>query len=494
MTTVQGRRATVGAIVVLAWVLGLLVARPVVGDFALVPLAQRLILAAPGWLSTWAIETFGFLAQPFLVATVIVGSVLVGGLVGGLLPEDRRYAIGGFAALALVTLGLFHLGGTSLGPRLVVGLALAIIPPVLVAISLVPATEVPDRREFLKEVGGVTIIGTVALGALWALLEGLLDPGASERVGEPLAFEVSPPTGDSRFDFAGMPAAVTSPSGHYVVDINISNPRVDPESWRLEVDGLVANPYQLTYDELLEHPAVVEQTTTMICISNQVGGDLIGTGHWVGVPLSALIERAEPATAASTVATHAVDGYSEDIPLELVEREDILIAFGMGDRTLETEHGFPARLLIPGRYGMKMTKWLDRIEVREGEHEAYWQARGWDEEAVVNTMAYIRGAARDGDVVTLGGVAFGGLETGVEEIASVEVSLDGGETWIEAELEEQLAPHAWRRWRYAFEEPNRTIYEVVCRAIRVDGTIQTAAESGPHPGGATGWHYRTIEV
>ncbi|WP_156588797.1 molybdopterin-dependent oxidoreductase [Halorubrum sp. CBA1125] len=271
-------------------------------------------------------------------------------------------------------------------------------------------------------------------------------------------------------------------------------PILDPEAWTLDVGGAVAEPYALAYDDLVGHDASVEQTTTMVCISNRVGGDLIGTAHWTGVQLSDLVDAADPATDAADVVTHAADGYSEAIPLDLVEREDILIAYGMGDRTLATEHGFPARLLIPGRYGMKMTKWIDRIEVTGTDHEAYWEARGWDEEAVVNTMSYVRGAERDGDRVVVGGVAFGGLETGIEELSAVEVSVDDGETWGDAELEAPIAPHAWRRWRYEFDAPDRTEFDVVVRAVRRDGTVQTEERTEPRPGGSTGWHRTTVEV
>ncbi|WP_049986731.1 molybdopterin-dependent oxidoreductase, partial [Halobellus rufus] len=364
-------------------------------------------------------------------------------------------------------------------------------------------TASPDRRRFLRRAGVVVVAGAGSLVGLRAAFERLsgdgLETGATDgdRDGsgtDGMGGASTPRVGDPRFDFAGMPPAITPPEEHYVVDINIRPPEVDLESWTLDVDGAVEEPYGLSYDELREHEANTEQFTTMLCISNTVGGDLVGTSRWTGVQLSDLVADAAPSEAAVDVVTHAADGYSEAIPLELVEREDILIAHRMGAEPLTRAHGFPARLLIPGRYGMKMTKWITRIELAEVEHDAYWEQRGWDEEAVVNTMSYVRGAERDGDRVTVGGVAFGGLETGVEEIAAVEVSVDGGSSWTEAELESPIAPHAWRRWRHAFDAPDRSEFAVVVRAIRRDGTVQTEERSPPRPSGATGWHRKTVRV
>lgn len=489
------QRAVVGIAVGAAWIAGLFVAAPLVGGVGLVAIAEAIITRSPGWLSTLAVSRLGFYAQPVLVAG-IGAAILVGTLVGAVLwPRDAPVGpYGPVLVGAAVTIALFHAVGAGPSVGAAVGLFVALGPPYLVTGLLGELATSENRRGFLTDVGRIAIVGTVSLAGLRLLFDRLAGPRESERVEEPLAQPVSPPDGDPAFDFDGMPSAVTAPGDHYVVDITVTPPRIDPDQWTLDVDGAVENPYQLTYDELLEHDERVEQTVTMICISNRIGGDLIGSGHWTGVQLSDLIAAADPSADAVDVVTHAADGYSEAIPLDLIEREDILIAYGMGDRTLATEHGFPARLLIPGRYGMKMTKWIDRIEIVEEEHEAYWQARGWDEAAVVNTMSYVRGAERVGDRVAIGGVAFAGLESGVEEIRAVEVSVDGGDTWHEAALEEQLDVHAWRRWRYEFDAPTQTEFDVVVRAIERDGTVQTDEETSPRPSGATGWHRTVVEV
>ncbi|WP_144904942.1 molybdopterin-dependent oxidoreductase [Halobellus captivus] len=498
-----GRRGVVGAIAGAAWLVGLYVATPLVGEFAPVAIAEGIIVRSPGWLSTLAIGLLGFSAKPVLLGGVLVGIVAVAAGAWILWPHNRQVAtpLAVVAGLGLTATALAVSGGRfSAGTAL--ALAVAVGFPLVASRLLSAADPSPDRRRFLRRLGAVAVVGTGSAVVLRAGFDRLTDRGRSAAVagGDAggsaggAADRSTPSVGDPRFDFAGMPPAVTPADEHYVVDINIRPPSVDPDTWTLDIDGAVDEPYSLSYDDLRGHDASVEQITTMLCISNTVGGNLIGTARWTGIQLSDLVADATPAGGAVDVVTHAADGYSEAIPLGIVEREDILIAHQMGSAPLTAEHGFPARLLIPGRYGMKMTKWITRIELSETEHDAYWEQRGWNEEAIVNTMSYVRGAERDGDRVTVGGVAFGGLETGVEEIAAVEVSVDGGNSWSEAELEEPIAPHAWRRWRYAFEAPDRNEFEVVVRAITRDGDVQSEERSSPRPNGATGWHRRSVRV
>lgn len=493
-TSTWFERLAIGILVGATWIVGTFVVAPLIGGFGIVTVAEEFIVRSPGWLSSTAIAYLGFYAQPALVVGVALAVLAVAGLgamVWARAPDvfTPLYVVVG----AVVTVWLLLATGAGLSAGFVVAFLVAVVPPYLVARVLTRPPGPANRRRFLRRAGGVVAAGAVSAAGLRALFS-RFNREEDERAGEPLDRSISPPTGDPVFDFEGMPPAVTPPGDHYTVDISVDDPAIDSESWTLEIDGAVEDPYAVTYDELRGHDERVEQTTTMVCISNQVGGDLIGTAHWTGVPLSALVDAADPANGAVDLVTHAADGYSEAIPIELVEREDVLIAYGMGDRALPTGHGFPARLLVPGRYGMKMTKWITRIEVADDEHEAYWEERDWNERAIVNTMSYVRGATREGNRVTVGGVAFGGLETGVEEIVAVEVSVDGGETWNEGELESRLAEHAWRRWRYEFEAPDRSEFEVVVRAIERDGTVQTGEETSPTPDGATGWHRETVRV
>lgn len=493
ITDARIQRGVRGAVVAVAWLMGLYAGGPLVDGFGLTGIAQSIINSTPGWFSSTMIGLLGFWAQPVLLASLVLGVVSAAAVVGVAWP---RLPLGHDAVPivigVLVTLVLFASIDVESSVAFVGGVIIAVAPPYLAARILDRQSanrgSNGDRRGFL--VRSAAVVGGVvfSLGIFRIALTRRRTAGTTPG-GEPLTTEDSAAvTEETEFDFGGMPSAVTPPDDHYVIDINLQNPSIDIDSWTLDIDGVVSEPYSLTHEELLDHDESVEMVMTMVCISNRVGGELIGTSRWTGVQLSDLVAAADPDETAVDVVTHATDGYSEAIPIEQVQREDILLAYGMGDRTLTRDHGFPTRLLIPGRYGMKMTKWITDIEIADADHEAYWEDRGWDEEAVVNLTSYIRASERNGDRVTVGGVAFGGLETGIEEIDAVEVSVDGGETWHAATLEEMIAPHAWRRWKYDFDAPERTQFNFVCRAIRRDGTVQTSEEASPRPSGSTGWH------
>jgi DMSO/TMAO reductase YedYZ molybdopterin-dependent catalytic subunit len=329
----------------------------------------------------------------------------------------------------------------------------------------------------------VTSTATTAAGA------------SSDGADEPTATAVPESTDDGEtdpfgFDFSGMPARVGSLDDHYVVDINTSDPEVNTDDWSLSLAGHVDTELSLSHRELLNRDDLVSRPVTMVCISNDVGGQLIDTTTWQGIPLASLLEETGIRDGAVDVVTHAVDGYSEAIPVDVARQNRVMLAVGADGMTLTPSHGFPVRLLIPGRYGMKSTKWIDRIEVTAEEHDAYWESRGWDEKAVVNTLSYIRGIDRSGSTgeSVIGGVAF----AGTRGIQRVEVSVDGGDTWNGADLEPAAEPYAWRRWRYVFERDISRSYEAVVRAIDGEGTVQTREESPAHPGGSTGWHRMEI--
>lgn len=489
------QRAAVGALIGAAWLAGLFAVSPLVGGFGIIGFAEAIIDSVPGWLSSAVIGLLGFWAQPLLLGVILAGIVATTAAIGVLQPRLPDFSPVILVSVGIVTTALLFASiGVTPSPAGVIGVALAVVPPYVIGRLLVSNTDGAgeDRRSFLGRTATVVVGAVAAILGLRVVLQQIAEPSTTDA-GRELPYPVDPPAGDPAFDFGSMPSAVTPPTEHYVIDINFNSPSINTDSWTLDVDGAVLEPYAISYDELLDYDGTVEQTTTMLCISNRVGGDLIGTAHWSGVQLSDLVDAAEPEESAVDVVTHAADGYSEAFPIEQVRREDILLAYGMGDRTLTAAHGFPVRLLIPGRYGMKMTKWITRIEITTTKHSAYWEGRGWDETATVNTASYIRAIERDGDRVLVGGVAFGGLETGVEEITGVEVSVDGGDTWNDATLEPMIAPHAWRRWRYEFEAPERQSFEFVCRAIKGD-EIQTSVESDPRPNGATGWHRRNETV
>ncbi|WP_135663130.1 molybdopterin-dependent oxidoreductase [Halorhabdus rudnickae] len=514
-----------------AWVLGMVAAGPLIGGDPVQVAAQTVIEAAPGPVATWAIDTFGSYAQPLLMVGVSAGIVAAGTGTGFLLaridPEPRRrlrvaYAL---ALTLVVTTGSgFYVAGGGISTRWLLATMLAVVPPGVVwwAVAGTRARTV-GRRRALQRMGlaGGTI---VAGGAIAQFLGGAssregvqpgepLDPVAEktetgtttptatprngqdtlESRSETDSVVVSSSASDEEFgfDFEGMPALIGSAADHYVVDKNVSPPKVSVDEWSLSIDGATEQHREFTFEELRTHPDRREMTVTMACISNSVGGNLIGTTDWIAVPVRTLLAEAGVTDDAVDVVTHAEDGYSEAIPWSVLsEREDIVLAVGMDGSTLPAEHGFPARLLIPGRYGMKSTKWVTGFELATEEHEAYWEQRGWDEEAVINTLSYVRAIQRRGDRIAIGGIA----DAGVRGIDRVEVSVDGGSTWTDATLEEPVSPHARRRWRYVLERSDSGPLDVVVRATDGEGERQTSSRSPPHPGGSTGWHSVTVSL
>lgn len=538
------RRGVAGAVGGALWLVAAAAVAPVADGHPLFGLAQLVIVSSPGWLATTFIDTLGKLAQPLLIASLAAGILVAGAVVGA--GWDRLTAttdapvgvLGG--VLAPATAVTYLLAGTTAPVPLALGTVVTTAVPVGFVALMSRATgggQSPSgtRRPFLRSVG-VALAGAVGVGAAAQATTGggtepqslppqtateavegtdTDDPVEEKRAtGTTVASTPTPtPTATPEvveqrrkekvtisklvdgaetfgFDFLGMPDPVTSVRNHYVVDTAADNPDVDPSEWSLSVGGAVDSAYDLAFDDLAGSDDAVEMPVTMTCISNPVGGGLVSTGRWRGIPLKTLVERAGASDDAVDVVTRSVDGYSEAIPWSYVrEHPEILVVYGLNGQTLPRKNGKPARLLIPGRYGMKSTKWLDTIELSTSDHDAFWEKRGWDEEAVVNPYSYLRAVQRRGDRLVVGGVAFGGLD-GVE---SVELSLDGGASWTTAELADPIGEYAWRHWRVVAERPPGE-HDLVTRMTDGTGQLQTDETSEPHPGGSTGWHSLTVDI
>jgi DMSO/TMAO reductase YedYZ molybdopterin-dependent catalytic subunit len=527
------RGAVLGAGGAALWLLATSVVAPLVDRVALVGLAQFVIDNSPGALATTAIEILGKAAQPVVIAGVGLG-ILAAGAVAGAYWSDLPLKYGWPAVLAPVTLfgtALFLLvAGVSAPVQLAAGTLLAAAPVLLYGwlVDGGAGTVTEGRRPFLGKMGAV-LLGVVGIGAVARagstvgggdggadVTTTALDPinrtaQEQKRAGRTVAAgagarQDSTAVTDKRtvgnvvvstadggefgFDFTGMPKQVTPLGEHYVIDKNIDDPAIDRESWTLSVGGAAARPYELGFEDLLGHEDRVERTVTMVCISNQVGDDLISTGRWRGIPLRDLVERADPVGDVQDIVTVAADDYDEAIPWEYVrEHPEVMIAYGLNGQTLDRKHGNPARLLVPGRYGMRSTKWLTEIRLDTGDHASFWERNGWDEQAVIKTLSYLRAVQRRGDRVAVGGVAYAGLR-GIER---VEVSYDGGDSWVEADLEEPLADLTWRRFR-AVAAVDRGESELVVRATDGTGETQTQVPSEPHPDGSAGWHRKQLRL
>jgi len=479
--------------------------------FPALGLAQRVVELIPGSVAVFFIERLGHWALRLFAAGFTAGSVLAGGVAGIAVARQASSRRLLATAAAAVVLAAIALGGYRPGPgapSLTTYAAVVALAGVVFALSLRGSLErlerdrVPPpargvgrtRREVLR--AGAGAAGLLAAGLVVRAMSG---GGLGDRGGRPLTRPAGaapvepaalPPDGSQDAPFRsiqGLTPEITPNHRHYVVDESIIDPDVDAGSWKLRIDGLVARPLTLRYDQLLSMPAL-EQYVTMQCISNQVGGNLVGTAKWTGVPLAALLERAGGVSdKAVRVVFHAVGGYSDSLPVGKATDGATVVAYGMNGQTLPRAHGYPVRVIAPGIYGMKSVKWLQRIEVVDYDYKGYWQRdAGWDNLAVIKTASRIDVPGELSSVkgqATVAGVAW----AGDRGIGRVEVSLDGGRTWRPAILRRQISGTTWRQWRLPWHPTTsgRTVLQV--RAIDGRGEAQTAEAAPPHPSGSSGY-------
>ena len=468
-------------------------------------LADRITAALP-------VETFGSIlgslesaAKPLLFIVLLLGQVAVGALLTALAePYLRR---GGdpswvFLGLLAIVFGLLALVIAPLGGIGVAGIdapegaTLAIVAFFAVALSYAaPAvswlssdagrsTDTPDEgRRRLIRVAAVSVPALLAAGYIGRFLVGLGSGSQASNGRESTA--------------SGLPPALTPTEDFYVVSKNFVDPNVTLDNWALQVDGLVDRPRSYRYDELRALPATTK-TTTLECISNEVGGSYISTGEWTGVLLRDLLDEAGVRPEVVDVVLHAADGYADSFPLAAAMDPDTIVVYDLNGAPLTRDHGFPLRVIVPGIFGMKNVKWLERISLVDEDFKGYWQDRGWSDLATVVTMSRIDQPADGASVLagaqtTIGGVAFAG-DRGIRK---VEVSLDDGVSWREAAIEPPLSPLTWVRWTLPWTPEDRGSAwstSLTVRAWDGAGAVQTDDESPPLPDGATGYHRIGVKV
>jgi DMSO/TMAO reductase YedYZ molybdopterin-dependent catalytic subunit len=293
---------------------------------------------------------------------------------------------------------------------------------------------------------------------------------------------------------AGASPAITPVSDFYVVSKNFSDPAVDGHSWRLRISGLADRPMTLSLDELRALPATTEYVT-LECISNDVGGPQMSTGSFTGVRLAELVALASPRANSSWVGFRAADGYTESLPLSTVQGSpEILVAYDLNGAPLPTNHGYPARILIPGHYGMKGPKWLNGIDLGTQETHGYWEQQGWDHNAVVKTTSRID-SPKDGDILHLGPVELAGVAfAGTRGIGKVEYSTDGGSTWNQAAMDAPLSDLTWTLWHARWNPGREGAYRLTVRATDGTGAAQAVGSAPSFPSGSSGYHTIGVNV
>jgi DMSO/TMAO reductase YedYZ molybdopterin-dependent catalytic subunit len=296
-------------------------------------------------------------------------------------------------------------------------------------------------------------------------------------------------------DVEGLTPFTTPADDFYRVDTALEIPRVDGNSWQLTVKGMVDNERTFTLADLLDRP-LIERTITLVCVSNQVGGNLAGTARWLGVPLTELLDEAGVADGADQVLSRSVDNFTASTPLETIyDGRDAMVVVGMNGEPLPLERGFPARLLVPGLYGfVSGTKWLSELNVTTFEAEqAYWTKRGWAEDAPIKTFSRIDRPGGLGSSVDPGSVVVAGVAWDPHQgISKVELRVDDGE-WAEATLAPVPSEDTWVQWTYDWAATSGS-HNVSVRATNGAGETQPSERVDPIPDGATGWQQIVVNV
>ncbi len=351
----------------------------------------------------------------------------------------------------------------------------------------------PARRRLLAGVAG-TGIAALAAGGVGRRLIIARSESVRETMGLPMPVTtVAPPGATASFDLPGLSPLIVPNDEFYRIDTALIVPRPDPATWRLKVTGMVDREVVLSMDDL-HAMDLHERYVTIACVSNQVGGDLVGNAKWTGVRLTEVLDMAGVNPAATQIVPRSVDGWTAGFPTALAfDGRDALIAIGMNGEPLPPNHGFPARLIVPGLYGyVSATKWLEDIELTTWEaFDAYWIPRGWAKEAPIKTQSRIdtpRSGSRVEPELVAGGVAW----SPAHGIRAVEVRVNQG-PWQRAEVSQPLADTAWVQWQSPLRlGSGSSVLQV--RAIDGTGEPQTAAVAPPRPDGATGYHQIRVTV
>ncbi len=471
---------------------------------AVVAVGGAFIDRTPPWLKDLAIATFGTGDKAALLTGIALVLVLVAALAGvlaarrrtvGLLVVVLLAAVGAAAVLsrpgagwldAFPTVagavgGLLSLDALTARARAAQGLGLGI-----------------DRRSFVRLATGTTIAAAVG-GGLSQLVgrssRAALASRAAVVLPAPTSSATAAPASGLAADVAGISPLVTPVGDFYRIDTALAVPQVATDQWRLRIHGMVEREVTITYDQLLALP-LIDRTITLSCVSNEVGGDLIGNQTWRGHPLRDLLAKARPSKDADMVLSTSTDGWTAGTPLDALTDpgRDSMLAVGMDGKPLPVQHGFPVRMVVPGLYGyVSATKWVVDLEVtRFDRAQGYWTPRGWSALGPIKTESRID-VPKAGANVPAGRVAVAGVAWAPHRgIRGVEVKVDEG-PWQRADVGAGGSADTWRQWVYAWDAAAGD-HTLQVRATDGTGEVQTEQLADPAPNGASGWHAVSVTV
>lgn len=485
-----------------------------VGELCAVPISENsspffavgstVVDHTPQAVREWAISTFGTSDKTALFTGMALVIVLLAAATGIL--ERRRggfgcAVIGVFAVLGVVAaLNRSGAGGTYVIPSLLAGLVgIAVLRILMHQLDAGAASTGDGRagvsRRFVLTAAGIAV-AAVAVGAIGRKLLADAARTVADRAGIRLPVPASPaPPIPAGVDI-GVPGAtsyITDSASFYRIDTALQVPQLTTTDWSLRVHGLVDEEFTITWDELLAMP-MTERVVTLTCVSNEIGGDLIGNARWLGVPMKTILDRAGVRPGADMLLSTSSDGWTAGTPVSAItDKRDALLVVAMNGEPLPIEHGFPVRQVIPGLYGyVSATKWVTDWELtRFSDAQAYWTTRGWSALGPIKLASRIdrpaSGSVSAGTVI-VAGTAWA-QHTGV---SAVQVRVDGGR-WQDAQLATEYSIDTWRQWKFTWQA-TRGEHTVECRAIDKNGTAQVEALADPVPDGATGLDSRTYTV
>lgn len=469
-------------------------------------LGNWVVDVSPTPVKNFAIEVFGTADKLVLLISIAVVTLAIGAIVG-IMARHRFW----LAATAFIAFGVVAALAAARDPQ--VSLGVAIIPGGAAALSGLGVLQwlyglgrdepsegeevSASRRAFLLGAGAVLGVAAFSGGLGRVLVERAKRAVAGRsEVSLPSAVEPLPALSQAaNFEIEGLERILVPNDDFYRIDTALSVPRVDLQEWTLTVRGRVDREYTIDFAQLLDM-RMVERDITLSCVSNRVGGGLVGNARWLGVPLSEILDRAGVADNAEQIVGRSVDDFTVGFPVEAAyDGREALVAVGMNGEPLPFEHGFPARLVVAGLYGyVSATKWLREIELTGWEEfDAYWVPRGWAKEAPIKTQSRIDTPGDSAQIQPGETVVAGVAWAPTRGISMVEVQIGEGGDWVEAELSEPLSVNSWVQWRLPWDaQEGRQIITV--RATDGDGNLQVESPSPPAPDGATGWHSIAVSV
>jgi len=472
---------------------------------------SAIIDLTPGPVKEWAIQTFGTNDKLFLTAAVIIAIAIIAAITA--IFETRRIPIGSIAIAAAGVAGaaaVLSRAGAGIVDIVPVAIGSCAGIAVLRVLTSGRFTDPPKRNSDSGVDPGrrlsLLTLGALAGGALAGAVGAIWSRRLHSVAGDRAAFVIPPPAVPAapippQVQPAGVAVSdfVTPNAQFYRIDTALSVPQLSSGDWKLKVHGMVDREITYTFADLAQFE-VIEKVVTLTCVSNPVGGDLISNATWTGYRVRDLLAAAGIHPDADMVLSTSIDGFTAGTPVEaLTDNRDAMLALTMNGQPLPTEHGYPARLVVPGLYGyVSATKWVVDLELtRFDRAKAYWTGLGWSERGPIKTESRID-VPRSGADVGRGPVTFGGVAWAQHRgIRAVEVRIDppgGRGVWMPADLGASYSDDTWRLWSFPWRAGGPGLHTITVRATDNTGAVQTEQQAPPAPDGAAGWHQVTFAV